>query len=252
MNRSINMPVKGFLLTCIFYILLCPPECKAGDKALNSMADRSGTDGISLRTPQQETIDAYLNNPDYQYGGEYKPIPEARFLKRILNAILRIVAKGFDTIMLLPVILKVLLVLVFLILAFYVFTKTKVARVLYGEQKGQRSNYIEIDPAHEHIDLNKVIDDELTRQNYREVIRLLHLKMLKELDQQAYIRLSADKTNRDYAREITNPLLQHAFSELTWVYNRVWYGKYPVTATTYEEVLPRFKAFSEKVNVEKK
>ncbi len=246
------MPVKGFLLTCIFYILLCPPECKAGGKALNSMTDSSGNAVIAIRTPQQAIINDYLNDRDYQYVGEYKPIPEARLLKRVLTAILRFVAKGFDSIMLLPVVVKVLLVLAFLVLAFYIFTKTKIARVFYTEQNDQRSKYIEIDPVHEHIDLNKAIDDELARQNYREVIRLFHLKMLKELDQQAYIHLSVDKTNRDYAREISNPLLQHTFSELTWVYNRVWYGKYPVTATTYEEVSPRFKEFSEKVNVEKK
>ncbi len=82
-------------------------------------------------------------------------------------------------------------------------------------------------------DLDSLLKQALSEENYRQAIRLNYLKILKKLMDKQLIHWRAEKTNSDYINELPLGQLKLQFGQLTRSYNYIWYGNQPVDSDAY-------------------
>jgi len=78
-------------------------------------------------------------------------------------------------------------------------------------------------------DLDKLIENALTAGNFRLAVRFVYLKILKYLSGKQLIDYQYQKTNYEYAYEISNIDLRAIFREVSLVFDYCWYGEYEAT-----------------------
>ncbi len=74
--------------------------------------------------------------------------------------------------------------------------------------------------------------------NLRHTMRALFLAALASLGQRGWVRIARHKSNRDYARELEQRAQEELYAAYTGhmrLFERSWYGDYPVTPTDIEE-----------------
>jgi|WetSurMetagenome_2_1015567.scaffolds.fasta_scaffold04144_2 hypothetical protein len=206
---------------------------------------------VALRTVDAEQLQPFLNDKNYDYGGDYN-LPESQgFFQRLWRKILELISGGIKMLRYLPVIIRILLLIAVVIIFYIIATKTKLYKLLYAEQHIQSPEYQEIDPLDTAFDFDKAIRNEVQEKKYRNAVRLLHLNALKYLGSKEIVQLSKDKTNRDYTFEIANPVLRSEFASLTGVYNQVWYGKYALVESAYIAIAEHFNRFAHIIDADK-
>lgn len=98
------------------------------------------------------------------------------------------------------------------------------------------------------VDLEKFIQRAIEQGNFALATRLYYLSILKELSLRNRIAWKKDKTNRDYLREMrSSPRYYDTFSDLTSIFERIWYGNVNLTRTDFQLIEPRFKLFLQKM-----
>ncbi|WP_179346188.1 hypothetical protein [Winogradskyella ursingii] len=80
----------------------------------------------------------------------------------------------------------------------------------------------------EQIDFDQLINEALKDNNYRLATRYMYLKSLKELANKKTIEWHYDKTNSDYLNEIKDTKLKALFKRISYIYDYVWYGEFPM------------------------
>ena len=93
----------------------------------------------------------------------------------------------------------------------------------------------------QQTDFDNLINDALAQNNYREAIRFLYLKALKNLSQSNIIDWHFEKTNTDYYNEITDENIKKAYSKVSYLYDYVWYGEFTVDEKSFNDAMARFK-----------
>jgi uncharacterized protein DUF4129 len=75
----------------------------------------------------------------------------------------------------------------------------------------------------------------------REAVRLMYLSALYALDERAFLHVDSSMTNREHARRLhsLHPRLGDSFAEVVDRYDRVRYGRAPVTAEVFAELAQR-------------
>lgn len=71
-------------------------------------------------------------------------------------------------------------------------------------------------------------------KDYRKAIRYYHLWVLQALSDKKFIRWNKDKTDYDYYRELDKTALKEDFSNNVYVYDYIWYGKFPLNSNEFE------------------
>jgi hypothetical protein len=73
---------------------------------------------------------------------------------------------------------------------------------------------------------------------WAEAVRLLYLSALYALDERALLHVETSLTNREHARELrrTHPEAAQTFSDIVDSYDRLRYGAYPVSESTFAEL----------------
>src|SRR5579859_2891129 len=71
-----------------------------------------------------------------------------------------------------------------------------------------------------------------------EAVRVVYLSALYALDERALLHVERSLTNREHARQLSrlHPDLGRTFSAVVERYDRVRYGRFPVTETTFAEL----------------
>lgn len=243
------MPVKSLIHITVFLLIFSSPLCRAGDTVMNSGKDTAEVGDFYPRLPEQEQIESYLDEKDFQYGKEYKPAAGEGVFQRLWRSILNLVAQSFQAIRYLPLFLRILFIIAFLVVLFIIATKTRLYRLFYEDRETGNPEFTLRDPLHEENDYDTAVAREVLLGNYRNAIRLLHLKLLKELDRLEIIRISHEKTNRDYCREIRDEKIRREFNGLSSLYNQIWYGHYHLSESEYDTLAPQFLRFNDMLHV---
>lgn len=81
-------------------------------------------------------------------------------------------------------------------------------------------------------------------QNFRWAIRYQFLYVLKKLSDKKIIDWNPEKTNRDYINELKDAPLKKHFSDLSHIFDYVWYGEFPIDATRYQQYKTQYNDFS--------
>ena len=93
----------------------------------------------------------------------------------------------------------------------------------------------------EEIDFTDLIQSNEREGNYRNAVRYQYLAMLKSLSAQNLIEWDFQKTNTDYYRELKNLDTKEHFKKVSYLYDHVWYGEFPIGEETYREAVAEFQ-----------
>jgi hypothetical protein len=92
-----------------------------------------------------------------------------------------------------------------------------------------------------------LISDAETRNDLNLATRYLFLKTLKTLADKELIHFTAEKTNKEYIRELQQNYYSSEFQHLVRDYEYAWYGKFSVDKNKYEHMKEAFTSFNQKV-----
>lgn len=84
----------------------------------------------------------------------------------------------------------------------------------------------------EHIENNdfpRLIQTAKENQDFRRAIRYYYLWVLQKLTDRKLIKFNKDKTDYDYFLELGQHPIQEEFSQNTYIYDYIWYGKFPIS-----------------------
>ncbi len=85
------------------------------------------------------------------------------------------------------------------------------------------------------------------KNDFNLATRFLFLKTLKHLSNKGFIQFMADKTNKEYLREMKQNNYYSQFQQLTRSYEYSWYGKFLVQQEYYQKLKEEFELFNKKV-----
>jgi hypothetical protein len=97
-------------------------------------------------------------------------------------------------------------------------------------------------------DIEGKINYFLSKKDYRNAIRYMHLKALRILDEKGFIHFHAQSTNYEYATQLASTKLESGFRVLNNVYDYVWYGGFILTENQADMVRENFNEFYSTVN----
>jgi len=78
------------------------------------------------------------------------------------------------------------------------------------------------------------LEEALSKEDYREGIRIYFTFILKELIRKNWIHWKKDKTNHHYVLEMSSRPKAEIFRECVRIYDLVWYGEYEIGKQVYE------------------
>jgi uncharacterized membrane protein YuzA (DUF378 family) len=87
----------------------------------------------------------------------------------------------------------------------------------------------------DEVNFEDLIDNAIKEQNYRLATRYLYLKSLKILTNKNSIEWHYDKTNSDYLNEIKDQNTKSVFKRISYIYEYVWYGEFPIDEDSFQE-----------------
>ena len=97
------------------------------------------------------------------------------------------------------------------------------------------------------INYQKEIDKAAAQGNYRMAIRLMFLRVLKNMSEKNIIRYKQDKTNLDYLLEVHSTSYYNNFFRVTRNYEYSWYGLFPVSESAYKLIRGDFDQFDKEL-----
>ncbi len=86
------------------------------------------------------------------------------------------------------------------------------------------------------INYQKEIDRAAAQGNFRLAIRLMYLRLLKELSERNIIKYSQEKTNFDYLLQLHPTRYYQDFFRITRHYEYSWYGQFEVNEDAYKVI----------------
>lgn len=97
----------------------------------------------------------------------------------------------------------------------------------------------------QRADFDALIEKALAEKQYRLAIRILYLKVIKQLSDQSLIHWKKNKTNGHYVREMARYDSGGKFAFLTLVYEQCWFGNYQVDQANFSLLSHAFYRFIE-------
>lgn len=88
--------------------------------------------------------------------------------------------------------------------------------------------------------LQQELDLHIKNNDYRAAVRVQYLITLKNLVEKEHIKWQNEKTNYHYQRELSGSKIHQDFMYVISVFERVWYGLYPINSEEYKQVAHRF------------
>jgi hypothetical protein len=84
-------------------------------------------------------------------------------------------------------------------------------------------------------------------KDYRQAVRYLYLKTLRVLNDRGMIRYHQESTNQEYWRQLSATQQGGAFRDLTMIYEKVWYGEFPLGDALFIRLRQYFEDFYKSV-----
>lgn len=97
------------------------------------------------------------------------------------------------------------------------------------------------------IDYDSALKKAVADQNYRLAIRLLYLQTLRELALRNIIQYRQERTNNDYLMQLFHTPYYRHFFRLTRNFEYAWYGQFPVSQPSFEQIRSEFSSFKQQM-----
>ncbi|QLG46421.1 DUF4129 domain-containing protein [Costertonia aggregata] len=141
--------------------------------------------------------------------------------------------------------LEYLIYILMAALVIYLLVKFFIGEKFSSIFSKKATTLLDINLSEEHIenlDLDALLQSALVQKDYRLAIRFQYLKTLKLLSQKNIIDWHYEKTNLDYQREIQTPKIRSLFTDVSYLYDYIWYGEQELDETKYNAADIKFTA----------
>jgi hypothetical protein len=225
---------------------------EARAQANDSPGVRYDSSTVVPRQPAADALDAYRQDPAFDYGGRrlasdtvpwwlrwwrwlkdslFGPLqsPALEPVRRVLYYLLLAAAVGFAVLRLMRMEGRAL------------FTRaSRPPGVLFDEREA------DLDPA----EVDRRIEAAVAGKDYRQAGRLVYLKALNTLAAQGLVGWQPDKTNHAYLEELRPSKLLPGFEELTHLFEYIWYGHFPAEEAMFLRMKAAFERFEQQLQDE--
>lgn len=240
-----------FFKLIIIYFLFTLPSFGQQDSLSISQYDNTI---INVEQISDEDLETYKNDTDFNYvevQSEENFLDKfKRWLRNILTKIYEAIfgvgtASGFLYFMfnVFPYIL--LAFLIYLLLRF--FLKVNSRNIITGATTTGSISFSEEEEIIKNQDISSLIKEAVKQKNYRLAIRYYYLLSLKYLSENNLINWEQQKTNEDYIKEIEKETLRLNFSNITKIYDYVWYGEFNIDELKFEQFKTSFESLNKKM-----
>lgn len=244
MNNTSTL-IRSLLAACLLWLTA---PCVQGQAAA-APTDAPSTD---VRKFDPGRLQRFRDDPDYQYHRD-KPEPPRRKPKKREDLELPDarpvhyngprgdfsgLAKG------------IFWVLIVGVAAFIIMQLFKVNWASLLKKKSDKAKVVAETEIPVEEDVTKMEFEDLVQAavdagRYRVAVRLLYLRALRQLNDQGVIVWRKEKTNHDYLREVKDPALRPAFSDVTLIFEYIWYGEFPVNKDEFNIARASFIQFEQ-------
>ncbi|HZI53380.1 MAG TPA: hypothetical protein VFD56_06750, partial [Chitinophagaceae bacterium] len=97
------------------------------------------------------------------------------------------------------------------------------------------------------INYQREIDKSVASGNYRLAVRLMFLRLLKNLSDKNIIQYKQDNTNLDYLMQLQTGGMYADFFRLTRNYEYCWYGQFEIDKEKFTVIKKDFDSFDRKL-----
>lgn len=102
------------------------------------------------------------------------------------------------------------------------------------------------------LSYTQLLEQAVGKGDYPLAVRIHYWYILWLMDNQGWIRLDAHKTNRSYLYELKKENFRSGFARLTHIFNCVCYGEFQVDIALYGQLKQEFEAFEKQITNEGK
>lgn len=118
-----------------------------------------------------------------------------------------------------------------------------------GNDNGRVYTLQEVEEKILEIDLNKILNDALSAQDYRLALRIQFLIIIKALSLKGKISWAKEKTNWEYYNEIKDENIAFKFKEIIVPFEVIWYGEHELNENQYNKLQPPYDSFKIQLGV---
>lgn len=97
-------------------------------------------------------------------------------------------------------------------------------------------------------DIERLLREALARNDFRSAVRLYYIKLLKSLHSTGFIIWKKDKTNHDYAVELSSVPFTRDFRKFMTAYEIIWYGERTPSADEFRKLQINFDDLQRQAN----
>ncbi len=146
-------------------------------------------------------------------------------------------------------IVKLLCYLVAIGLVGFVIYKLFIGQGLFFRNKKSTSAVpaVELDEVINESDLEKALRTAISKKDYRLGVRYLFLMTLQRLGDRGALQLSTDKTNYQYATELSGKSYAVRFAQLSLQYEYVWFGNFNISESQFSALQQQHQQFLKEI-----
>ncbi len=209
---------------------------------------------VELKKFDTDKLDKYKSDDDFDYTiYESKPTVFSKVWSWFKRNLLRFLEWMFGIEKagnILAMILKsipyiILLVVLFIIIKLFLKVDTKALRT-----GGVQSASVQLTEDEEIINSQNIpslIEKAIKDKNFRLAVRYYYLLILQKLQENQLIEWEQQKTNEDYIREIKQSSITKKFSDITHLYDFVWYGNFEINEVEFAKVEASFNSLTKSI-----
>ncbi|KPE50408.1 hypothetical protein [Chryseobacterium indologenes] len=113
---------------------------------------------------------------------------------------------------------------------------------------GKRNKKLNIEAEELHENIHEInFPESIARfereKDYRSAVRYQFLLILKKLSDKKLISWNPEKTNKDYTAELKDSHVKSVFSELSYIFDNVWYGEFNIDEQSYLKFKDQYQTF---------
>lgn len=226
--------------------------------------DKKLTDSLSFKIDENTPLTnykfkskfkkEYIDGAEFHYNEEENNSLGAK-LKRIWNEIkswlIRNLIPSSSDLNSLSIFVKIgfwLLIIIFLFLIIKSIVNRDITWIFTRKKKTIKTAFDIIEKDIKSIEFEELLAKTIQTKDYRLAIRYYYLWLLQTLSKQQYINWELEKTNADYLNEIKDLDLKKEFKYLSYLYNNVWYGEFPLEIEVFNSASASFVQTLNKLN----
>ena len=127
-----------------------------------------------------------------------------------------------------------------LIVVIMMLLKVNAFKVLYSGADQARQPYQVFHENIHEMNFEKLIQEAIEKKELRLATRLIFLYALKLLSDKHLIEFNAGKTNHEYVEELASSELKTGLNELSFYFDYVWYGNFPINEKQFQKIQNTF------------